>query len=238
MKSTHQSVAKSDLPTCILRASNIVKNYQMNSIITHVLRGISLEIYEKEFIAIMGKSGAGKSTLLYQLSLLDTPSRGTVSFRGQVLSDDSEESKTRFRLEHFGFVFQDYALFPELTAIENIAFPLMMRGMSREESNERALQVLRDLSLSEQADKLPNRMSGGQQQRISIARAIAGHPDILFADEPTANLDSASSGEVMDLFLEEYKNGRTIVMVTHEPEYAECASRLITISDGVIVSDA
>ena len=222
---------------CILRASGVVKNFQTNSVVTHVLHGIDLEVMEGEFIAIMGKSGAGKSTLLYQLSLLDMPTRGTISFKNHVVSDDSEVDKTRFRLEHFGFVFQDYALFPELTAIENIAFPLMMRGMTNDEAYNRAAKVLRDLSLFEQADKLPSRMPGGQQQRISIARAIAGHPDILFADEPTANLDSVSSDEVMSLFLEEHKSGRTIIMVTHEPEYAELASRVITVSDGKIVSD-
>jgi len=221
----------------ILRAVNIVKTFETNNIVTHVLKGIDLEIHSGEFVAIMGKSGAGKSTLLYQLSLLDSPTRGTISFKNHIVSGESEEVKTRFRLEHFGFVFQDYALFPELTAIENIAFPLMMRGMTNDEAYTRGMKVLRDLSLSEQADKLPSRMSGGQQQRVSIARAIAGHPDILFADEPTANLDSVSSDEVMALFLEESKNGRTIVMVTHELEYAQIASRLVTVSDGVVVSD-
>lgn len=222
---------------CILRAVDVVKSFQNKSVTTHVLRGISLEIEEGEFVAIMGKSGAGKSTLLYQLSLLDNPTRGSISFKGHIVSDLSEKEKTLFRLEHYGFVFQDYALFPELTALENIAFPLMMRGMTSGEAGERAMKVLRDLHLTEQADKLPNRMSGGQQQRISIARAIAGHPDILFADEPTANLDSVSSDEVMSLFMEEHKNGRTIVMVTHELEYAEHANRLITISDGQVIGD-
>ncbi len=222
---------------CVIRASGIVKNYQTNSVVTHVLRSIDLEIYQGEFIAIMGKSGAGKSTLLYQLSLLDTPTRGTISYKNHIVSDGIESVKTQFRLDHFGFVFQDYALFPELTALENISLPLMMRGQSFNAASAHAMDVLQSLSLQDQAEKLPSRMSGGQQQRISIARAIAGHPDVLFADEPTANLDSASSDEVMELFLQEHANGRTIVMVTHEPEYAELASRVITIADGVVISD-
>lgn len=226
-----------DKDTCILRAVEVVKNFENKSVTTKVLRGVNLEIFEGEFVAIMGKSGAGKSTLLYQLSLLDTPTRGTISFKNHVISDMTEQDKTSFRLHRFGFVFQDYALFPELTALENIALPLMMKGMTKEEAYAQGMKVLKNLSLADQAYKLPNRMSGGQQQRVSIARAIAGHPDVLFADEPTANLDTTSSQEVMDMFLEEHKNGRTIVMITHELEYAKNATRMITISDGVVIED-
>ncbi len=221
----------------ILQSIQLSKSFSNNGIETSVLHQVDLSIYPGEFVAIMGKSGAGKSTLLYQISLLDVPTSGDIRYNGATLLDMTENEKTRFRLNTFGFVFQDYALFPELTTVENIALPLMMRGQSRDDAYARAMEILGDLSLTSQADKLPSQMSGGQQQRVSIARALSGHPEILFADEPTANLDSTSSDEVMELFIAEHRAGRTIVMVTHEPEYAHNATRVVQLSDGKIISN-
>ena len=222
----------------ILSVTNLVKSFHIAGVLTPILHDISLDIYEGEFVAIMGKSGAGKSTLLYQMSLLDTPTSGSVVIQDQSVSDFSDAEKSVFRLHTLGFVFQDYALIPELTARENIELPLLMQGMTQQQSAERAMEVLTQLSLESQANKLPSKLSGGQQQRVSIARAVALHPAIIFADEPTANLDSVSSSEVMDVFRAEHSSGRTIIMVTHEPEYAHYADRIIQLSDGVITSDS
>jgi ABC-type lipoprotein export system ATPase subunit len=226
-----------EITSPLLEVRDLSKSFSNNGISTTVLSSISLKIYPGEFIAIMGKSGAGKSTLLYQISMLDIPTEGDLLYRGESLLRLSENDKTRFRLEMFGFVFQDYALFPELTTLENIALPLMMRGTSQSDAYAEAYSILEKLSLASQAEKLPSQMSGGQQQRVSIARALVGHPEILFADEPTANLDSSSSDDVMRLLEKEHREGRTIVLVTHEPEYATAATRVIQLSDGVIISD-
>jgi putative ABC transport system ATP-binding protein len=223
--------------TPLLQSKQLSKSFITAGNETTVLHTIDLSFYPGEFVAIMGKSGAGKSTLLYQISMLDTPTSGDLCYNGQSLLELSESEKTSFRLNTFGFVFQDYALFPELNAIENIALPLMMRGMTQSDAYDQGISVLTDLSLESQAYKLPNQMSGGQQQRISIARALAGHPEILFADEPTANLDSTSSDEVMQLLLAEHSRGRTVILVTHEPEYAKHATRVIHLSDGRVISD-
>jgi len=202
-----------------------------------VLKGISLDIASGEFVAIIGPSGAGKSTLMYQLSLLDEPTSGEVELDGVKTSGLSQKEKTSFRLAELGYVFQDYALLPDLTAVENIALPMLMQGMRKQDALVRAQKALLRIDMGEKANSLPSQLSGGQQQRVSIARAIAHEPHIVFADEPTANLDSENGQRVMESFLALNKEGQTIVMVTHEAEYARHAKRIITMRDGVIVSD-
>lgn len=215
----------------------LLKKYGKGELELTVLKNLDLEIMEGEFVAIVGPSGAGKSTLLYQLSLLDEPTAGEIFIDGIRALELNTAEKTALRLNKLGFVFQDYALLPELNAIENVALPMLMQGLSRSEALKKAEKALEKISLYEKRFNLPSQLSGGQQQRVSIARAIAHEPEILFADEPTANLDSISAQPVMDAFLNLHKEGQTIVMVTHEEEYANQAHRTITLRDGVIVSD-
>ncbi len=218
-------------------AKNLTKKYGEGELELTVLKNIDLEIQSGEFVAIVGPSGAGKSTLLYQISLLDKPTSGEISIDGILTSDLSEAEKTALRLNKLGYVFQDYALLPDLTAIENVAVPMIMQGMSKKDAYEKAQKALARIGLENKIQNLPSQLSGGQQQRVSIARAIAHDPQILFADEPTANLDSASSSLVMESFLELHKEGQTIVMVTHEEEYAKRAGRIISLKDGEIKKD-
>lgn len=221
----------------MIRAEYLVKRYGTGELGLTVLKNLHLEIKDGEFVAIIGPSGAGKSTLLYQLSLLDTPTSGEIYFRGRTTAGLGEAEKTALRLHEMGYVFQDYALLPELTARENVALPILMQGASKQEAFARASKSLARIGLSDKEQNLPSQLSGGQQQRVSIARAIAHDPHVLFADEPTANLDSESARVVLDAFLELYKEGQTIVMVTHEEEYARTAKRVISLKDGVIVGD-
>lgn len=221
----------------MIRAEHLVKSYGTGELELVVLKKLTLNIAEGEFVAIIGPSGAGKSTLLYQLSLLDLPTSGHIYINDQKMSDLSEKEKTDFRLRELGYVFQDYALLPELTAIENVALPILMQGTSKKSAFLKAEEALKKMNILDKSRNLPSQLSGGQQQRVSIARAIAHNPHILFADEPTANLDSASAGPVMDAFKSLHNEGQTIIMVTHEDEYANKADRIIALKDGVIVSD-
>lgn len=220
----------------IIRATGIKKSFTDGQTVTEVLKGIDLEVNEGEFVAIMGRSGAGKSTLLYQLSLLDSPTSGSISLDGHTVDNLSTTEKTKFRLHTLGYVFQDYSLLPELTAEENIMVPLLMQGLSRDTARKRAQEVLKSVNLEHRKDNTPSELSGGEQQRVSIARAITHKPKILFADEPTANLDSFSSKIVMEIFERLNKeDGLTIVMVTHELEYGKIADRIVKLSDGLVV---
>lgn len=221
----------------MIQVKNLTKSFKDGPVETRVLKGIDLSVAQGEFIAIMGRSGAGKSTLLYQLSLLDEPTGGEIHISGKETHMMSEREKMLFRLAEFGYVFQDYALLPELTALENVALPLYMQGMSLAGAEEKAAAALTRVGLGERLRNLPSQLSGGEQQRVSISRAIAHEPDILFADEPTANLDLESSATVMDIFKELHAGGQTIIMVTHEEEFAKFTERVIKLEDGRIISD-
>ncbi len=212
------------------------KSYHTGGVDFPVLRGIDFHVEKGEFVAITGRSGSGKSTLLYQLGLLDYPNSGSIIIDGLETSTLSSSQRTQLRLIELGYVFQDYALLPSLTALENVLVPLLMLGLSDKEAKKKAVHALHRVGLEHRLTNLPSQLSGGEQQRVSIARAIAFEPKVLFADEPTANLDSETSQLVLDTFLELNRDGQTIIMVTHEKEYAQLADRIFTLSDGVISS--
>jgi putative ABC transport system ATP-binding protein len=222
----------------VIEAKNLIKEYRIGEVVTQALAGVSLAVSAGEFVSIEGRSGAGKSTLLYQLGLLDEPTSGEVLVKGNDTALLSEKERTQIRLSTFGYVFQDYALIPELTAEENVAIPLISQGCSFGKCYVRARDVLERVGLGSRLTNRPSQLSGGEQQRVSIARALVNSPHVLFADEPTANLDSETSEVVMDLFRELHEAGQTLVMVTHEPEYAQRAQRIISMSDGKIISSA
>jgi putative ABC transport system ATP-binding protein len=221
----------------IIEVKNLTKSFQTGETELVVLDNMSFQIEEGDFFSITGRSGSGKSTLLYQLGLLDHPNSGDIVIDGINVSALSKEGRTRFRLAELGYVFQDYALVPELTAIENTAIPLLMQGLPKELAYSKAAGALQKIGLGQRLHNLPNQLSGGEQQRVSIARAIAHDPKIIFADEPTANLDSETADTVMQAFLDLNSAGQTIVMVTHEPEYAKLTRRTIKIGDGKILAD-
>jgi putative ABC transport system ATP-binding protein len=219
----------------MLKVTNLTKSFKNGDIETKILKGVNFEAKDGEFIAIMGRSGAGKSTFMYQMSLLDEPTSGEIFIDGQEVHTMSEKQKMAFRLAKFGYVFQDYALLPELTAVENVALPLLMENIKPAKATEMASAALIQVGLGSRLHNLPSQMSGGEQQRVSISRAIAHKPDILFADEPTANLDRESSIVVMGIFQELHKQGQTIIMVTHEEEYGKMAEKIVRLDDGKIL---
>jgi len=221
----------------MIEVKNLIKSFRDGAGETRVLKGIDFSVTQGEFIAIMGRSGAGKSTLLYQMSLLDNPTSGEVRINGKDTHMMTEKEKVAFRLAQFGYVFQDYALLPELTALENVMLPLLMQNLTPAVAEERAITALERVGLGKRLNNLPSQLSGGEQQRVSVSRAIAHNPSILFADEPTANLDSESSATVMRIFTELHKAGQTIIMVTHEEEYAKYTERIVTLDDGKILSN-
>lgn len=220
----------------MIQTKKLVKTFKTGDVLTPVLKSIDFQAREGEWVAIMGRSGAGKSTLLYQMSLLDDPTSGDVIIDGENTHTMSAGEKMSFRLLKFGFVFQDYALLPELTALENVALPLLMQGLLKTESYKKSVAALERAGLSHRINNLPSQLSGGEQQRVSIVRAVAHNPKILFADEPTANLDNESSKRIMEIFTELHRKGQTIIMVTHEEQYAKLAGRTVYIDDGKIVS--
>ena len=221
----------------MIEARKLSKIFQSGDQTITALNEISFSVPEGQFLTITGKSGSGKSTLLYQLGLLDLPTSGGVFVDGKDLVPVSENERTMTRLNDLGYIFQDYAILPSLTALENTVLPLLMQGYSNADAEVKAKKALARVGLLDRMNNLPSQLSGGQQQRVSIARAIAHDPKIIFADEPTANLDSETSDQVIKTFIDLNKEGQTIVMVTHEPEYAKMAHRTITMADGKIVSD-
>ena len=221
----------------MIKINNLSKISQSGDAEIRAVDNVSFSIPEGQFVAITGRSGSGKSTLLYQLGLLDRPTAGEIFLDNLNATELSDNDQTRMRLHSLGYIFQDHAILPSLTALENVMVPLLMQGLEEKEAKEKSIKALSRVGLSDRMHNLPSQLSGGQQQRVSIARAIGHEPKIIFADEPTANLDSETSKNVLDAFLELNKEGQTIVMVTHEPEYSALAHRIIELRDGKIVSD-
>ncbi|MEY4602649.1 MAG: hypothetical protein RL292_590 [Candidatus Parcubacteria bacterium] len=222
----------------MIDVKNLTKSYKSGESVLTVLKNLSLSVPKGQFLAITGRSGSGKSTLLYQLGLLDHPNTGDITIDGVDVSSLDKDARTTFRLNKLGYVFQDYALIPELSALENVLIPLLMQGRDHIVAEQDAKKAMERIGLAEKMNNLPSQLSGGQQQRVSIARAIAHNPQIIFADEPTANLDTETSDSVLKAFLDLHKQGQTIVMVTHEPEYAKMTDRVVVLSDGKIVEDS
>ncbi|HBF9487866.1 TPA: ABC transporter ATP-binding protein [Clostridioides difficile] len=228
MKITHNSLA--------VEAKNIIKEYKIGNTTTRVLKEVSLQVMKGEFVSIMGQSGSGKSTLLYILGGLDTPTSGKVYMNGADISHFNDEKMSIIRRRNIGFVFQFYNLIPNLNVEENIMLPLLLDGKNLKDYKNQLDEILDIFGLTDRRKHTPRELSGGQQQRVAIARALIGKPEILFADEPTGNLDSKTGIEIIDLLNKINRdNGQTIIMVTHSPEAAKSSSRTITVSDGLIV---
>ena len=222
----------------ILEAIDVTKDYQTRAVTTRALDGLSLRIDAGEFSALAGPSGCGKTTLLNLLGTLDTPTSGRVLVDGEPTHEMSEPERARLRLRKMGFIFQAYNLVPVLSAVENVEFVLLLQGLGPRERRERAVAVLEDLGLADLLDKRPPEMSGGQQQRVAVARAIASQPEIVLADEPTANLDSKTAESLLDLMLEmNQKRGATFLFSTHDPRVMARARRIIRLSDGQIIGE-
>ncbi|AHF15549.1 ABC transporter ATP-binding protein [Niabella soli] len=225
------------MATSIIHISNLGKSYFMGQQELPVLKGITLNINKNEYVALMGPSGSGKSTLMNILGCLDTPTSGTYVLNAKDVSKMDDNSLAEVRNKEIGFVFQQFNLLPRLTALENVALPLIYAGIRKSERNEKALQMLDLVNLTDRSHHKPNELSGGQCQRVAIARALVNDPSLILADEPTGNLDSKTSYEIMDIFTRIHSNGNTVVLVTHEEDIARYAHRIVRLRDGVIESD-
>lgn len=221
----------------VIEIRDIIRNFQLGQETVHVLKGIDLDIKRGEYIAIMGPSGSGKSTLMNLLGCLDTPTSGIYLLNGNNVSDMTDDELAEIRNKEIGFVFQTFNLLPRTTALDNVALPMVYAGFSKKDREERAQEVLRDVGLADRMDHKPNQLSGGQRQRVAVGRALVNKPSIILADEPTGNLDSKTSLEIMQLFDDIHKAGNTVILVTHEEEVAAHAHRVIRLRDGIIESD-
>ena len=220
----------------IIRIRGLKKVYHVGEERVRALNGIDLDIYPGEFVCIIGRSGSGKSTLLNMMAGLEKPSKGSIVIAGEHLEKMSEKQLVNFRLKHVGFIFQQFNIFPSMTALENVTMPLVYRGVGTRKRKAAAASMLRDLGLKTHINHRPSQMSGGQQQRVGIARALVANPEVIFADEPTGNLDSRTSEEILGLIQQiSRRDGHTLVMVTHDPSVAEHADRVVNILDGLIV---
>ena len=222
----------------VIDIQGITKTYVNGKLSVPVLHGIDLQVNKGEFVSIMGPSGSGKSTFMNILGCLDRPTTGSYRLNGDEVATLSDDELAFVRNKQIGFVFQSFNLLTKLTAVENVALPMIYAGMDKKTRNDRAAALLESVGLSDRMDHLPSELSGGQRQRVAIARALANNPAIIMADEPTGNLDSKSTIDVMNIFRGLYDEGRTIILVTHEPEIATYASRNVVLRDGLIVEDS
>ncbi|MFQ5680240.1 MAG: ABC transporter ATP-binding protein [Gemmatimonadota bacterium] len=214
----------------------LTKDYHMGAETVHALRGVDVEISRNEYVAIMGPSGSGKSTLMNLIGCLDTPTSGEYVLNGQAVQDLDDDELARIRNREIGFVFQTFNLLPRATSLHNVELPLIYAGRGAKERQQQAAEALERVGLGDRMDHKPSELSGGQRQRVAIARALVNRPSILLADEPTGNLDSVTSSEIMDLFAELHGSGQTVITVTHEHDIAARAGRIITLRDGMIES--
>jgi putative ABC transport system ATP-binding protein len=221
----------------LIRVAGLWKSYPMGNTVVDALRGVDLVIARNEYVAIMGPSGSGKSTLMNLIGCLDTPSRGEYWLNGKPVAQLAEQELARIRNREIGFVFQTFNLLPRASALRNVELPLVYAGVAPQERRERAAAALRQVDLQDRMDHRPNQLSGGQRQRVSIARALVTQPALLLADEPTGNLDTATSLEIMAVFDRLWQQGHTILLVTHERDIAEHAHRIVTLRDGTIARD-
>jgi putative ABC transport system ATP-binding protein len=221
----------------LIKITNIKRDFPLGNEIVYVLKGIDLDIKKGEYVALMGPSGSGKSTLMNILGCLDTPTSGTYILNGKHVSEMQDDELAGIRNKEIGFVFQTFNLMPRTTALDNVALPMVYAGFSKSERIERATEVLKQVGLDDRMDHKPNQLSGGQRQRVAVARALVNKPSIILADEPTGNLDSKTSVEIMNLFNEIHTNGNTVILVTHEEDIAAYAHRIIRLRDGLIESD-
>lgn len=222
----------------VIDIQGITKTYVNGKLSVPVLHGIDLQVNKGEFVSIMGPSGSGKSTFMNILGCLDRPTTGSYRLNGDEVATLSDDELAFVRNKQIGFVFQSFNLLTKLTALENVALPMIYAGMDKKSRNERAAALLSSVGLGDRMDHLPSELSGGQRQRVAISRALANNPAIIMADEPTGNLDSKSTIDVMNIFRGLYEEGRTIILVTHEPEIATYASRNVVLRDGLIVEDS
>ncbi|CAN1511123.1 SalX ABC-type antimicrobial peptide transport system, ATPase component [Flavobacteriaceae bacterium] len=221
----------------LIQITNIKRDFVLGNEIVYVLKGIDLEINKGEYVALMGPSGSGKSTLMNLLGCLDTPTSGSYILNGKDVSKMHDDELAEIRNKEIGFVFQTFNLLPRTTALDNVALPMVYAGFSKSERKVRAEEVLKQVGLADRMDHQPNQLSGGQRQRVAVARALVNNPSIILADEPTGNLDSKTSEEIMKLFGDIHKLGNTVIVVTHEEEVAAYAHRIIRLRDGMIESD-
>jgi len=221
----------------LIELKNIVKNYDNGGVITKVLRGVNLSVDEGEFVAIMGPSGSGKSTLMHTIGFLDKPTSGEYLFDGQNTEGFNDDELARIRNDRIGFVFQSFNLLPRTSVLDNVILPLMYSGTNAVHHESRAKKALEAVGLGERLNYMSNQISGGQKQRVAIARALVCDPKVIFADEPTGNLDTKSGSNVMHILEKLNKEGRTIILVTHDKQVALHANRIVTIRDGEIISD-